>query len=149
MAKLLVPLDGSEFAEAVLSEGLKPYGPEGTQVVFFHCVDLNKLYARVGHEPAQFYIDAERQYRSEKEGYLKGIVEKLQELGYSASSRMAIGDPVESILQAAMEEEVDAIVMATHGRSGLERFFVGSVTEGVLRLSRWLVIVVPASRVNV
>ncbi len=148
MAKLLIPLDGSEFAESVLSKGLKPYLTENTQVVLFHCVDLNKLYARVGHEPAQFYIDAERQYRSEKEGYLKGIVEKLQGLGYSASSRMAIGDPVESILQAAMEEDVDAIVMATHGRSGLERFFVGSVTEGVLRLSRWLVIVVPASRVN-
>ena len=148
MAKLLVPLDGSEFAESVLSEGLKPYQAEGTHVVLFHCVDLNKLYARVGHEPAQFYVDAERQYRLEKEAYLKGIVDELHKEGYMASFRLAIGDPVESILQSAMEEDVDAIVMATHGRRGLERFFVGSVTEGGLRLSRWLVIVVPASRVG-
>lgn len=146
MAKLLVTLDGTEFAEAVLDQGLKPYSAAETHIVVFHCVDLNKLYSRVGHEPAQFYIEAEREYRNEKKAYLEEWVERLKEQGYSASSRLATGDPVDCILHVANEEEVDAIVMATHGRSGLQRFFVGSVTEGVLRRSKWLVHVVPAAR---
>lgn len=143
MARILVPLDGSEFAEAVLKDGLKLFEPEGTHLVLFHCVDLNKLYARVGHEPAQFYIEAERQNRLEKEAYLDGLISRLKEQGYSASFPMAIGDPVDTILQAALEEKVDVVVMATHGRSGIARLFVGSVTEGVLRRSRCLVLVVP------
>ncbi len=146
MARLLVPLDGSEFAEAVLSDGLKLFPSKGTHLVLFHGVDLNKLYARIGHEPAQFYIEAQRENRLEKEAYLGGLISRLREQGYSASFRMAIGDPVDTILHAATEENVDAIVMTTHGRSGLTRFFVGSVTEGVLRRSRCLVMVVPNTR---
>lgn len=148
MKRVLVPLDSSEFAEAVLKSGLQTLPAEETHVVLFHCVDLNTLYARTGHEPAEFYIQAERQYRAEKEAYLKGVLERLQAEGYSGSLRIAIGDPVDSILQAALDENVDAIVMATHGRSGIERFFLGSVTEGVLRRSRWLVLVVPSARAS-
>jgi nucleotide-binding universal stress UspA family protein len=46
-----------------------------------------------------------------------------------------VGDPVYEIIGYAQKQRADAIVMGTHGRSGLKRLFMGSVAEGVLRCS--------------
>lgn len=49
------------------------------------------------------------------------------------SRRHSVGDAAEEILQVADDTEADLIVMGTHGRTGLSRFFVGSVAESVMR----------------
>jgi nucleotide-binding universal stress UspA family protein len=55
------------------------------------------------------------------------------------------GEPVDAILGRASGDDVDMIVMGTHGRTGLSRLFVGSVAEGVLRRASRPVVVVPYS----
>jgi universal stress protein A len=47
--------------------------------------------------------------------------------------RLTMGDPATEIVRVANEENVDMIVMGTHGRTGLSRFFMGSVAEQVIR----------------
>jgi len=55
--------------------------------------------------------------------------------GLKHAARVAAGDPAEEIVAAAKREKIDLIVIATHGRSGLPRAFLGSITEKVVRLS--------------
>ncbi|MBV8530060.1 MAG: universal stress protein, partial [Candidatus Eremiobacteraeota bacterium] len=57
-----------------------------------------------------------------------------------------LGAPHEEILKFAEREQADVIVMGTHGRSGVPRFFVGSVAEAVLRQSHCPVIVAKDTR---
>lgn len=144
MQKVLIPLDGSPFAEEVLERGLSQFQPESAEIILFHCVDLNTLFARVGHAPASIYIETELKNRQARHDYLDGLAAKVKENGFSVRSILATGDPVDRILLAARDEAIDTIVMTTHARSGLERLFVGSVTEGVLRGAHCLVLVVPA-----
>jgi nucleotide-binding universal stress UspA family protein len=56
---------------------------------------------------------------------------------------IATGHPVEEILAAVADPEVELIVMGTHGRTGLDRLLVGSVAEGVLRRAPCPMVVVP------
>ncbi|HBP19407.1 MAG TPA: hypothetical protein DEA08_16660, partial [Planctomycetes bacterium] len=58
---------------------------------------------------------------------------ELNDAGVGTSIRVEVGDPAGRILRAADEEDVDAIVLCTHGRRGLLRFWTGSVAETVLR----------------
>jgi nucleotide-binding universal stress UspA family protein len=51
------------------------------------------------------------------------------------------GDPGDSIVEAAAAESVDLIVVGTHGRKGMDRFFVGSVSERVVRTAPVAVLV--------
>lgn len=147
MTKILIPLDGSPFSEDALERGLNQYATrEDTEIILLHCIDLNKLVSRLGHIPAKIYIDTETENRKEREQYLNKLAGSLSAKGYRSQTAVTIGDPVERILALAREEEVDVIIMTTHARTGLERIFVGSVTEGVLRRARCLVLVVPPCR---
>jgi len=71
---------------------------------------------------------------------IKECQENLRQLkvpdGYvRAERRLEEGDPATMILDVAREEHVDIIVMGTHGRTGLDRLFMGSVAEQVMRKS--------------
>lgn len=70
------------------------------------------------------------------EAYLERIVPELASDGVEARSSIHFGRPEEAIVHAATTEQVGLIVMATHGRSGLQRAMLGSVAEGVLTHSK-------------
>lgn len=66
------------------------------------------------------------------------VQEKLRELqgqahGVRVETQVLEGDPVDMILRAAEETDCDAVVMGTHGRTGLGRLLMGSVAEAVIR----------------
>jgi nucleotide-binding universal stress UspA family protein len=61
------------------------------------------------------------------------LSEALTRDGYATSVSIRWGDPAQQILEAASSDSADLVAMATHGRSGVSRFFAGSVTEAVLR----------------
>lgn len=65
--------------------------------------------------------------------YLEGLVGRLE--GLQVSYRVPLGRPRDAIASLAAEQQCDLIVMATHGRTGADRWLIGSVTEGVLRRS--------------
>lgn len=66
-------------------------------------------------------------------GEMKELAERIGHAGIEAVPRVSTGDPVERILRAVGEQEIDLIAMVPHGRSGLARIRKGSVTEEVLR----------------
>jgi nucleotide-binding universal stress UspA family protein len=129
--RILVPLDGSELGESVL-ETLDSFAARlGADVVLIQVVALPPygLYAQgaeyLGTGPDAALMEAQR--------YLAEMSKRLQPTFQSVRVRAVIGQPVTAIALIATEERADLIAMATHGRSGLARLVLGSVTTGVLQ----------------
>jgi nucleotide-binding universal stress UspA family protein len=130
--KILVPLDGSERAEAIL-----PYVEKLAQSYQAKVLLLRVLEAEpflLGSPATYYQFDLKRyQWRAEEaESYLGDLCAKLRQKGIEASMQIIDGAPVAEILNAAVREEVDLIAMASHGRTGLDRAIYGSVAAGIL-----------------
>ena len=77
--------------------------------------------------------------------YLDGLAVQLQHAGLRVTTVIREGAADQTIIEYAQEQGIDLIVMSTHGRSGFKRFFVGSVTDRVIRSGETPVLVLPAS----
>jgi len=74
---------------------------------------------------------------------VENIAEKIQDTRVEVFKSVEKGSPYRKILEHSRENEIDVIVMSTHGRTGLDRMLLGSVTEKVLRKSDIPVLTVP------
>ena len=128
IAKILVPLDGSECAEMVLPM-LEKFATDLKAAAAL----LRVAYAHVipGADP----IDAQVKVVREAEDYLRDLEKQLSAKGIKAESHVRYGHDAEEILDHAAQPDIDLIAMTTHGRSGFKRFLLGSVAEKVLRHS--------------
>jgi nucleotide-binding universal stress UspA family protein len=72
-------------------------------------------------------------------------VQKLATLGLDVRMKIAHGRPAEEILKVATHEQADLIVMATHGRSGLARLWMGSVATKVVQSTTGAVLLLRAT----
>lgn len=133
--KILVPLDGSELAECVLPhvEAISK-GCEVRDVIVVRAVEPLELPTRGGLAFSQEELNRmESGRRSEAEKYLKQLAGRLQEQGLSVQSELLEGKAAEGIADYAKKNGVDLIVIATHGRSGISRWYWGSVADRILR----------------
>jgi nucleotide-binding universal stress UspA family protein len=127
---ILVPTDGSPASDAAID----------------HAIDLAAQYDATLH--ALYVVDGTAY--STLEAGSEIVVEALEEEGESATERVTAaaadagvsvdstvtsGTAYRSILDYADENDIDMIVMGTHGRKGLDRYLLGSVTERVVRTS--------------
>lgn len=144
MRTVLIPLDGSTFAEEAVDKGLAQCSTED-RLVLVQCIDLNVLYAHVAEFSPQTIRELEQADQQRCREYLEAQQARLTRLGYQAQARVVLGEPVEGILRTAREENADLILLTTHGRGGLARLLLGSVAEGVLRRADRPVLVVPSS----
>jgi nucleotide-binding universal stress UspA family protein len=138
--KILVPLDGSELAECVLAhiKNLSP-GDKNPEIVLFRVCEPPVILADF---PATLEEKWEDHVREETEHmnmqcslYLNDVEKKLKDSGLSVTTRTALGKPAEQIIEYAAKNNVDVILMATHGRSGISRWAYGSIADKVLRSS--------------
>lgn len=131
--KILVPLDGSPLAEAVLPHAQALAKSEGAEIVLLR-VPLTPNIEFLSRNPAiveKMIEDVEKQ----TEGYLESEVELLKQSGTNVSSIMREGPIPETILAVADETHADVIAMSTHGRSGIQRWLMGSVADRVVHLA--------------
>lgn len=147
IAHVLIPLDGSPFAEKALAFGQKMLASDG-KLTLIAAIEapLPPVYAYPS--PDVFYkLDANRTYmetaKPQASAYLDGIAGKLRGQGYTVVVEVGDGPPAEVITELAERYQVDAICMSTHGRSGISRLVFGSVTSKVLSLANCPVVVVP------
>ena len=119
--RILVPLDGSETAEAAIRDALQIARPDSTL-----------LLVRAAQAGATLLDDM--QAVNEAEGYLAALKASLEKAGSrSIQTHVWYGAPASAIVEAARVNRADVILMSTHGRSGLGRLVFGSVAESVLR----------------
>jgi nucleotide-binding universal stress UspA family protein len=133
-SRIVLPLDGSALAERALPPAL----------ALAHFFDADIMLVRVP-EAAQMFIPAEgglgmhypdraqEQARAAAWTYLQGLQAERGVDGLSLKARLADGDVASAIVDAAVEEQADLIVMSSHGYSGVTRWVLGSVAEKVLR----------------
>ena len=137
--KIMVPLDGSELAECVLPHvEVITTGCKIANVVFVRVIDPAKLSAIL---PAQGELGSQEKHRLEEEehrkkaaeDYLKKIVQENAIENAVFSYEVLKGKVAETLADWAEKNEVDLIVIASHGRSGISRWVMGSVADRILR----------------
>jgi nucleotide-binding universal stress UspA family protein len=130
--RILVPLDGSESAEAVLPFAEKVAGPLDAEVILLQAIPASR---------AGFVVAA----RVQAECYLGSLADRLASKGIRVQTGIRFGSAPAAILGAADAWDADLIAMATHGRTGLDRLLFGSVAEAVLREAQVPVLMIRTS----
>lgn len=133
LKRVLVPLDGPTLAEAVL-----PYVQELAKLA-----QAEIVFLRVAVNPAMEYSFSDPSIASrivsdmeaEAKRYLDAITTRVEREGIPTSYLIREGSVAEAILAAADAMEADMIAMSTHGRSGLQRWVMGSIADRVVRHS--------------
>ena len=146
--KIMVPLDGSELAECVLShvEGfIKGY--HVSNVVFVRVVDpitapVGNVY--IGREESRERESTRKSAVKDYLDYLNQIVDRLKHEGTELHSEVLVGRVADSLADYTEKNDIDLILIATHGRSGVTRWVRGSVADKILRYSNVPVLMVRA-----
>ncbi len=131
--RILVPLDGSEMAEQVLSQVTSVAQAVGAEVFLFQ-VAVDQPASMFASD--WFFLPAEGAFDEEERkalSYLERVAGSLREGGIQVFTGTQIGPVAESIVEYAEAYEIDLIAMCTHGRTGLARWALGSVADRVLR----------------
>ncbi|QLC33041.1 universal stress protein [Halarchaeum sp. CBA1220] len=129
--RILVPTDGSPESERAVEEALDLAALADATVVALYVVDTSDYESL----PEAKWAALRSELESEGERAVEAVAERANEAGVDAETVVADGTPHEVILERAKSGDVDAVAMGTHGRSGVERFLLGSVTERVVRES--------------
>jgi len=138
---ILVPLDGFAFGEHALPMALSIARRAQAPLKLLNVLEP---MSDVVPELVAYQGPLKAEYRQEKQKYLDGMVRRLREVSdVPVTAELLDGDVVPAILKAA--EEVDLVVMTTHGRGPLARFWLGSVADQLVReLSAPLLLIHPA-----
>lgn len=129
--KLLVPLDGSKTAEKVLPFARALGGALKIPVELLEVVDLSAMSLHVAADKARYLDVLIAEGENSAREYLKEIAATFP--GVEVSCTVERGRPGEAIVEHATAVKETLIMMATHGRSGVNRWLMGSVAEKVLR----------------
>ena len=127
--RILLPTDGSDAGNRAVDQAVGLAAETGA------ALDLLFVVEDIPYAPEMVDDTVEAQIREVGEATLADIQERAGAAGVEVTEAIRDGAPHEAILEYAAEEDVDAVVMGTHGRRGLERYLLGSVAERVVRLS--------------
>ncbi len=166
MIKVLIPLDGSDFSAAILSKVPSLFAPNTHTIILLRVLSMAEDVIGRAFEPLntqpfdsqrwQDFVSSTELNQNEvhgagvtlqalKKSLLEALVQtggQLRVLGFEPEYQLQFGDPATTIVAVAKEVQVNLIAMASHGRSGLNRLLMGSVTLDVLRQSHLPVMVI-------
>jgi nucleotide-binding universal stress UspA family protein len=125
---ILVPLDGSSLAECVLPHTVAVARALDAQVTLLRAVDQDgeDLRSRA-IDPLTWHMR-----KSEAEAYLSNVAERLQQANLTARQVVADGSAAGRIIDYARAEDVDLIIISSHGQSGLSEWNINSVVQKVI-----------------
>jgi len=124
---ILCPLDFDENSLAALDRAVEIARHFGSELILIHVLPLVLSLGEVP-PPGALYEDQEKAARASL-----ADIEKQKLAGLKHESHVYTGDVIATILNAQSKHQPDLLVMATHGRRGLARMFLGSVAEAVVR----------------
>jgi nucleotide-binding universal stress UspA family protein len=139
LKKILAPTDFSDISAAGVRYACKLAKDTGAEIIIFN-VDVLDESNRVD----------KREMEQHKKRLAEFVAEKIGDAGLGLKMRQVVdaGQPFGAIVDCAEKEGVDLIVMSSHGRSGLSRMLIGSVTDKILRGSPCPILVVPMEKGN-
>ena len=141
--RILVGVDESKFAEALLRAIVAQFRTENTEILVLHVLEP------VGPAPPQMdagYAPELDDQRKPAHVLVERIAKELQSAGFKADTAVEIGDIREGIIDYAEEWCADLIVIGSHGQRGVLRFLLGSVAEFVARHAKCSVEIIRTSQ---
>lgn len=142
--KILAPTDFSDLSKAGIRYALETARDASAEVLVYHVIDLGSTFEnrRVDFGPCRDMLANSRvvldRFLAEHFPDCIDLVEVRQIVEFGA--------PYKNIVEMAASEGVDLIVIATHGRIGIDRFILGSVAEQVVARAPCPVLIVPPRR---
>ncbi|HVP94595.1 MAG TPA: universal stress protein [Methanoregulaceae archaeon] len=135
--RIVIAADGSKNSKSAVIEGLRIGKTCNSSIFVISVIDSRALSSVSPEIQVQGSID---QMQTEAEGIVSDI--KAHAEGQNITTSVLTGDPVNEITKFALSRDADLIVVGTQGKSGIERLFLGSVAEGVIRHAPCPVLVV-------
>jgi len=129
MKRILVGLDGSSLAETILPTLRDLARRSDAEVVLLHVVHIPKT---VPTEAGIALDDIVTQEQREAASYLRRLARELDADGITVRTAVVVGETAPEIVGFAERENIDLVALATHGRSGMQRWLHGSVADAVL-----------------
>lgn len=151
--KIMVPLDGSELAECVLPhvEGFLATCQVST-IIFVRAVKPEPMVSRGAYATGEVDLTVieentrriEEEKKSSAKKYLDQVAGQFKHDGVEFQTEVIVGTVAESLIDFTESNNVDMILIATHGRSGVSRWVRGSIADRILRGSSIPVLMVRA-----
>jgi nucleotide-binding universal stress UspA family protein len=142
MLKILVAVDFSEITSSIMTQTRIFAQQRSSKVWLIHVAPPDPDF--IGYETGpQTVRDHVAQRFREEHRLIQNLATQLRDEGIDAVGLLLQGATVETILEQAQKLEIDLMIMGCHGRKGLLKVFMGSVSEGVLRQSSCPVLLIP------
>ena len=143
---ILVPTDGSETSRAAVDQAVDLASKYGATLHALYVIDVDATSYSLGTEQVdrirQGHLDEMPEVTESAEEATGYVADAAADRGVTVEEHVTAGEPARAIRKFVEENDVDLVVMGSHGRSGLSRVVLGSVTEKVLRRTRLPVLVV-------
>ena len=136
--KILVATDGSAESDRALDRAAEVAAGEGAEVLV---INVAEDFCPVGLVELDVSTVAAI-IKKESEGILSAAMKRLQGKGVKVQGRIEHGSPADMIVDVATREKVDAIIIAAHGKHGVKKLALGSVSARVVELAPCMVTVV-------
>jgi nucleotide-binding universal stress UspA family protein len=139
--RILCPVDFSEWSRCAVERAVTLAGPTKAEIIGLFVLPPAAPDSGIGRSSCA--EDADESMLSALAEDLEEFFDPVRKAGLRLRVCVKRGDSVTRILEQAREADADVIVMGTHGRSGLQRLLLGSVTDGVTRRAHCPVLAVP------
>jgi nucleotide-binding universal stress UspA family protein len=146
-SNLLVPLDGSQLSEAILPFARSLASASKIPVELLQVIDPDTIVVSADPPIGRFFDTVEADLKRASSDYLKSVAGSFPD-SLTVQRSVEIGKPAEVIVDRAASHRGTLIAMSTHGRSGIERWFLGSVADKVLHASANPLLLVRATAKN-
>lgn len=144
--RILVATDGSSHSLRAAEAAVEMARLYSSTIISLYVVDIGKEYSPLGDLTSRSSGDMIARIRSnlqdQGEAATRSVAKMAEKAGIPAIRRIAEGYPAQDIIRIAEDEKASLIVMGGIGATGLERFFLGSVADKVVRSSKIPVLVV-------
>ena len=128
---LLIPLDGSALAEQILPHACALGRLMQAELTLIQAAELalasTELYG------SEFDSSVQERVQAQAQRYLDGVAAGMRSEGLNVQTKVVLGWPAQHILEYAHSHKIDAIALAAHGRGGVARLLLGSVSDKVVR----------------
>ncbi|QDX40435.1 universal stress protein [Salarchaeum sp. JOR-1] len=144
--RILVPTDGSDVSEVAIEHAVDLAEKYDAEVHALYVVDVDAVSFGLGAEQVdrirQGHLGEMEEVEQKANDATGAVADAAAERGIDVAEAVRVGQPHAVVADYAEDEDIDLVVIGSHGRSGVRRALLGSVTERVLRSTRKPVLVV-------
>jgi nucleotide-binding universal stress UspA family protein len=130
--RILIPTDGSECADSAVDHAIDIATQYDAELHVLSVVDTRDMSHSA---PAISPQQVEQTLRERAESVVESVAERAADAGVETVTAVEPGVPDDVVVEYAADHDCDLVVMGTHGRTGLQRYLLGSVTERTVRRS--------------